>query len=143
MNDKRTEFQLNNGRTIYLESINQWKTYSGLLEGLPTRRMNDRTIKGIVSNLKKTSGNDPYLIEPVESPIDLDYDYPFGEPAQLPRIVCIASFHCLKPVQDDSMDYSDLSVVWFQNQFAFPIDESAQNAIRSIAWKAYAIDGWY
>lgn len=41
------------------------------------------------------------------------------------------------------MDFSELPIVWFQSQFAFPIDETVQNRIRTIDWDKHAYDYQY
>ena len=93
-----------------IEGIYQWNTYGGLLEGLPTKRMNRRIIKETIEEAKKICYQDNYhLIKPVEKPIEYDRKYIFGKPYALPPIVCVASLSCLEPQRDESKDGSSSS----------------------------------
>ena len=139
----RHKFQLNQGRTIYLTAINQWGTYGGLLEGVPTKEMNQRTIEYTKGEAKRLWDGDPYVIEPTETPIELDRDYPFGTPASIPSITCLALFRCLDSVRDETMHYSQLPVIWFQPEYAFPIDQCIMESILAIDWRKLAFDYQY
>ena len=140
---KRNEFQLTNGRSISLVAIDQWGTYSGLLEGVPTTEMNERHIRYTMDEARKRRNFEPYLIRPVETPINLDRKYPFGTPASIPAITCIAQFNCFDSARDKSKDASTLPVVWFQSDFAFPIDDAIVEHIRSLNWEKHASDFQY
>lgn len=139
----RNEFQLSSGRVIRLTAIDQWETYSGLLEGLPTKETNERHIRYTMDQARKRRHFEPYLIRPIERPIELGRKYPFGEPASIPEITCIGSFNCFDTARDKSMDGSTLPIVWFQPDFAFPIDEAIQEQIRSLDWEEHASDFQY
>lgn len=143
MANKKSEFQLDNGRTIYLAQINQSGTYAGLLEGVPTKEMNQGNIEHALKTAKELWDGNPYLIQPTETPIELNRDYPFGTPASIPGITCLARFKCLDAVRNDSMDYSELPIVWFQHEFAFPIADSVLADIRAIDWDQHACDYEY
>ena len=139
----RNEFQLSNGRVIRLVAIDQWGTYSGLLEGVPTKEMNERHIRYTMDAARERRHFEPYLIQPIETPIELGRKYPFGTPASIPEITCIGQFNCLDTARDNSMDGSTLPIVWFQSDFAFPIDEAVQEHIRSLDWEKHAFDFQY
>ncbi|MEZ6139174.1 MAG: hypothetical protein R3B84_01265 [Zavarzinella sp.] len=139
----RNEFHLSNGRVIRLTAIDQWGTYSGLLEGVPTKEMNERLILNTMDKARKRWHFEPYLIRPIERPIELGSKYPFGTPASIPDITCIGNFDCFNTARDKSMDGSTLPIVWFQSEFAFPIDEAIQEQIRSLEWEKHASDFQY
>jgi hypothetical protein len=86
---------------------------------------------------------EPYLIPPSETLINLERDYPFGMPAEIPKITCVAQFDSFDPARDKLMDASTLPIVWFQSDFAFPIDEAIEAQIRSLDWEKYASDFQY
>ena len=72
-------------KEVTIKGIKQWHTYDGLLEGLPTTRMNTRILEDAKEDAKKFCGfNEIYLIEPVQRPIEYAGKYPFGDPASLP-----------------------------------------------------------
>jgi len=69
--------------------------------------------------------------------------YPFGEPAALPHVACIARFQSYQPARDTTKDFSVLSVIWFQADFAFPIDAAMLDALSRLDWEAHAHDVEY
>ena len=131
---QQTEFQLECGRFIRLKSIDQWGTYSGLLEGIPTKEMNARTIERTLRTAEQRHHFKPHLIDPTETPIQIDRDYPFGTPASIPTITCVASFDCFDAIRDESKDGSTLPIVWFQSDFAFPIESDIVESIIRLPW---------
>lgn len=126
-------------RTVTIHSLEQSNIYSGLLEGLPTREWNSKIISGTLAQLQK-SNNHPYLVPPIEKPISYSHGkYPFGEPSELPVIKCIARCHSLS-IRDDPCYASHLTLVWFQDDYAFPMDPLVVEHIRNLDWKRQAID---
>ena len=140
------EIVLTSGREIGLISLNQSFTYHGQLEGAPTARWNQEIIDNAVQvERNKQHGRAPYLIPPAQTPIDLPVPLatPFGKPMRLPSILCVASFNSRLPAHNPSdpiMYYSQLSVIWFQEDFAFPIDGAVLEALREIDWEKLAYD---
>ncbi len=128
------ELRLNSGRIVHLGELRQWEVYEWLWEGLPTKESNQRCLKRIIEENQSDYG-EPLLIEPEEMPIPYieGKRYPFGEPAAFPRIACIARFRS-SPARDVQKDYSGLIVVWFQNDFAFPIDPKVHLLLQTINW---------
>lgn len=139
----RHEIQLDSGRRIRLTALDQWGTYAGLLEGLPTREMNARIIQETLEGARRRWHFPPYLIQPAEKPIEIVRSYPFGTPASIPEITCVAHFDCFDKVRDPNLDGSTLPLVWFQADFAFPIEEAIQTQIRALDWDRYATDFGY
>jgi hypothetical protein len=85
------------------------------------------------------------LVPPIQTPIDLPVriSTPFGKPIKLPSVLCVARFDSRHPIHDHSdpvMYYSQLSVIWFQEDFAFPIDGAVLEALRQIDWEKLAYD---
>jgi len=141
---KAGEIDLPSGRRLYLRELRQYLTYEGLLEGLPTAERNKQQIEQVVAKHRdKPYAGEPYLIRPSETPIDYNRDgrsYPFGTPASLPAVTCIGRFDSLKPARNQSSDLSGLVVIWFQSEFAFPIDSAVVAKLLAIDWEAHAAD---
>ena len=143
---KDFSIQLNNGVEIYLQELRQSRTYEGLLEGLPTKERNEsfiqRTLEKAVLPYWKGA---PYLIESQETPLQYrdGQKYPFGTPAALPAILCEARFNSLFPARDKNLDFSWLIIVWFQDDFALPIDTEIETHIKSLYWHNIAHDADY
>ncbi len=139
--------KLSCGRRIHLEELCQYRTYRGLLEGLPTKWLNREIIGRAKENVAKKlwSPGTPFLIQPVETPMDVPKERWFRheedwQPVQIPEIVCIAEFTSYDPARDGDEDYSYLNLVWFQNEFALPIDPGVEEQIRGIDWNGVASD---
>jgi hypothetical protein len=137
--------KLRGGREIVLHRLTQWGTYDGLLEGLPTREMNQRTIDRILADERQRADHPAYLIRPTERLLDYPFDtpYSFGTPARVPGIVCVGEFEAHAPARDLDADCSALTIVWFQSDFALPIDKTVVVKIEAIDWDTHARDCWF
>jgi hypothetical protein len=128
------DVQLETGREIRMHELAQSKVYAGLLEGVPTREMNRRTVEAAVEGAR-VGGRAVYLVPPQETPIPGHDGYPFGEPASLPSTMCIARFASAETTTTGSM----LTIIWFQHDFALPIDAAVLAHIRGVDWAALAV----
>ena len=149
--DSNYEITLDSNRTIALDELHQHLTYAGLLEGLPTRRINKdilSEIKNIVHD-KIWASTLPYIITPHQTPIKLSEERkvyyqnkgPNHEPLTLPKITCIGHFMS-NAITDDFM-FSNLTIVWLQENWTMPIDNIILKQIKSINWEKYATQGDY
>ncbi len=122
--------------SIQLITLNQSKVYAGLIEGIPTEEMNQRIIEGAVRDVNKGfEAVQPYLIIPKQEPLDIGREYPLGKPAMLPNIQCTAFFRCVFPTPYGTPhDYSYMTIIWFQKEYAMPIDYEVMAKIRAIDW---------
>ncbi len=130
---------LNSGIDIKLYALLQKLTYEGLIEGVPTKRMNSSLINNML-NKHRYHDTLPYLIEPTETPLDLGRDYPFGDPASIPGIVCIARFESDYTSKEPILFRTTAKVVWFQSDFALPIESSCLDQIKAIDWPQIAVE---
>ena len=141
---KTGEFDLSSGRRIYLRGLRQYLTYEGLLEGLPTAERNKEVLERLIDdNRYKPDGGGSYLIHPTETPIDFSAagrPYPFGTPSALPAVTCIGRFASLEPARNASSDMSRLVVIWFQEEFAFPIDPDVVARLKALDWETLGVD---
>jgi uncharacterized protein (TIGR02996 family) len=128
------DFKLNTGQTIGLNSLRQSLTYAGLLMGTPSREINDSMhIEWALQAARNVrDGTRVHLIEPKRR----DYDRIPGDMESitndlhvvewLPAVTCIGVF-------GDA--YSELAIVWFQEEYALPIEKSALSQIKALDWK--------
>lgn len=137
------EFELFTGRTIRLLHLDQYLTYEGLPLGHPTRESNQEDLERLVERHTHPGGyGRPHLIEPAQEPLDPPASVPrHGTPATLPAITCIARFMSDVLPDDRENIASVLCVIWFQDDFAFPIDPLVMMELASIDWDACAV-GW-
>ena len=130
-------------REVGLSKIEQRHTYEGLLEGRPTKRMNDGIIERALVSAREASYSSVHLIDPPRAKPELKRPYPFGEPENLPSIMCVGEFKSINPTMDEDADGSSLTVVWFQDNFAMPIDQNVRRSIESLKWDELAKDTYY
>src|SRR5262249_5856432 len=135
--------KLHGGREIRIISIRQWFTYVGLLDGLPTDRINQEMIERLLREEGERRGwaGEPYLVPPAVRPIKFSDNrpYPFGNPEEFPHVTCVAEFTS-SPARDTTKHGSALTVIWFQDSYAFPIDPQVLEHLRGLDWDSKAID---
>lgn len=137
-----SDLKLSSGRSIRMNGLRQFAFYAGLLEGLPTREMNRNHIDGLVHQEETRSGNRPYLIEPPTYPIEVSKEgiYRRLTPESVPSVACVGDFDSFQPARDSHRDGSALTIIWFQHEWAFPIDPVVREQIRAIDWEKHAHD---
>ncbi len=134
------KIEMQDHRKINLTSLYQEAIYTGILEGLPTRQMNERIIHSCQEKSRNLFPNSPFfLLEPSQTPIEYQREYPFGDPASLPAIACIARFKS-SAFDNNILCYTELVIAWFQSEFALPIDDTILQKIRSINWVKHAVE---
>jgi hypothetical protein len=120
------------GRRITLASLEQFRTYDGLLAGKPDARTNKRHIEDLFERACQhtVAGGNPVLLQPSQEALN----------GHLPGVSCIAVFESGELARKGSEPYSSLTVAWFQNSFALPIDASVDAQIRAIDWEHAGTD---
>jgi len=144
----RCALVLSGGRRITLDRLVQYPTYAGVVEGLPSRGANDVRIETALMDAQSlcVEGAKPHLIPPLRrdyfrEPGDMATVWSEGlQPEWLPMVTCAARFLDAAPVRDRSSDASTLTVVWFQDEFAMPIAETALLGLKALDWSALATD---
>jgi hypothetical protein len=140
---KANTITLGTGRTLTLHALAQELTYEGLLEGVPTTKFNESLMNGVVKRQRTTGPSiSVHLVAPVETPIDMGHSYmsSFGEPARLPSVTCIGRFRSEPIAKEGSGWYSELTIVWFQSEFAMPFEPRVLEEIIRLDWDALAAD---
>lgn len=133
-----------NDKAVSISALHQWPTYGGLLEGIPTDRVNARILERLSGEIKRHCGNkSSYILQPEQTPIAYEGHYPFGTPMALPAMICVADLVYSQPVRDPDQHGSQLAVAWFQEEYAFPIDEEIMHRFRELKWSALAEDFYY
>lgn len=125
------EIKIDMGRTAILKSLTQYRTYSGTTDVLPTKKLNDRIIQLTMEKASRFRV-EVYTIQPKLTP--LAYNGGLSQIFILPRITCIAKLVYPEPIQDRNKDFSALTLIWYQNHYAFPIDSHILYAIKNMPW---------
>ena len=138
----RTKATLRVGdRAAYVYRLEQELTYYGVIEGVPTRWLNERHLQP----LREEAGTEgTYLIEPrvwtLEETTFMGRLKTFmGHPVELLPMVQVALFLRSDPVERTA-DYSTLRIFFFQDQFAPPLDDAIAQAISKLDWNRWAVD---
>lgn len=132
------QFNLPSGRKIYLRDLKQRQTYLGVIEGTPSPRLNAMEINDVMRRHGGAGSGVQLIRPPGPYPLEPNADYPFGGPARLPRISCVAKFESMSPVHDQEEDYSALVLVWFSDELC--TKESILALAPLIDWDGYAWD---
>jgi hypothetical protein len=116
---------------------------------VPSQEWNDRFVEGSLQEAgrSRAEGARPALITPdrrdyLREPGDMaELRSPRDQaPEWLPMVTCIGVLRDTAPARDPSKDGSMLTVVWFQDEYALPIDESVLEQLQSIDRERLAAD---
>lgn len=136
---------------ISLSYLEQSGTYSGLYCGYPTVGINKSIVESVYKEYcskYKTSGKRPYLLSPIETPIEIESKSKFDEVyekmrkenpndkrAQIPAVICYGIFKSYDPGSgDDEM----LPIIWFQDDWGLDTSFEVINQFKTIDWKKEA-----
>jgi hypothetical protein len=139
MSDER-RFPLDCGPEVTVQACYYDRTYSRLLEGLPTQKFN-HSIFADSMRLADTLWHEKiHLIPPA---ITMMSGGPRGAYPCLPPerwFVLLKSYWTANPEADCSL----LVVVWFQDEaHDRPLFDTIRDAVRGIPWKELAREGWW
>ncbi|MDX8129566.1 hypothetical protein QLH52_19855 [Methylomonas sp. OY6] len=144
--DVLSDYSINlSSAVIQLEVLYQYKTYLSVLTGHPTHSQNERLVEKAINYAKEKLWccENPYLITPVESVIDISHNSKLCSNEnqhykRLPFVTCCATFSSSNKGANNRGDYSQIHIVWFQDHFALPIADDVLNDIRAIDWSGVA-----
>lgn len=133
-------FDLAGGRRIQMLALDQWWTYGSLLIGSPTGHLNRRILgQAVAKYTRLDGGNSPLVLEPVPAPVELPGSRSYDpHSVALPAATCAAQFWSETLTGDDRGIASKLRVVWFQDDFALPIDHVVAAELEAVDWEAHA-----
>ncbi len=124
--EEALEIELAGGVRVRLVELHQVETYDGLLEGVPRTKTNALHIERLREKYPGIC-----VLPPVETPLSsAPRPHPFGPPARLPSIQCVARFKAM----EDGCAYREGRFAWFQPTWAPPIDAAALEAFRRLDW---------
>ena len=139
-------FTLDSGRVLTMNSFVQYSTYSGMMEGLPTRKRNDAMVD-YAPESETYVLHAPRLYGDLCSRMPPDHfmsKIPFENQYEvLPGVTCVANMTsepCDAPDWDDidPPAKSSLTLVWFQNEWAMPIAPEVMEKLKTFDWDAHA-----
>ena len=130
-------FDLNNGRNVYVDSLFYDRTYSGLMEGKPVKRVNDAIIEDLKHRVARIWGDRRHhIIPPIMD--DTDPEHP-----QLPPVIISVMLTSFQPVRE-KVDSSLLVVSFFCDEITDkPLPKIIYENIRTISWDDQAEDFYW
>ncbi len=140
-----SELELVSGERVILHALQQWLTYGDWLEGIPWHEWNDRKIAGDMARAEIYCPKDakPVLIPPERRPFLREpkvnasiQEFSRKLPEWLPMVTCVGVFRG-PPARDRT---STLTVVWYQSEYAPPIEAVPAEKLRNLSWVNLATD---
>jgi hypothetical protein len=132
---------LTSGRHIDLHHVEVFRTYGGMVDGVPTVHTNDRKLAHLVKRARSERGRPVHLVQPPRRTLaSTNWRREYQE--LLPPVTCVGYFESA-PVNigtDDPSAMSVLTVIWFQEAFASPFSAEALPALSAIPWTDCAED---
>ena len=122
-----------NGVEVEITKIYQMKTYDSLIEGTANKELNDDVLEDIKQRAKRIFYRSSYYV--MDPRVNDDDDFP--------HYCIILELMVFNTFQDPDKDYSALTVICFQDEFAFPINEENLIHLRQIPfgllWREYRL----
>jgi hypothetical protein len=83
-----------------------------------------------------------HVVTPIETPLDPGpaYSFRFGAPAALPSVSCVGRFRSEPVAKEEFGGYSELTFIWFQSDFAMPIEPDVLQEMIRLDWDTLATD---
>ena|SRR5690606_2763593 len=114
-----------NNTEVEIAKIYQMKTYDSLIEGAYDKELNDDLLVDIKQRAKRIFYRDTYFV----------IDPRINEGDNFPEYCIILELMVFKPFRDMDKDYSALTVICFQDEFAFPISSKNIYYIKEIPFE--------
>ncbi len=99
-----------------------------MLEGIPSESYN---AEKIYKEGRDVGFNEIYVIEPKQTRISYFSD----EKYTIPKVTCRITVQSIENLKDASKDFSTLRIVWFQEDYAMPIDKDIINKLRKLPYQ--------
>lgn len=133
--DLKNDVDINFGKDfIRLVALQQSRSYERMKSGFPTSELNQEIICAFARKAKDMYRCPVYLVEPIETPIKYPGRYNLGNPAKIPQIACIGHWRSVGEVRENGRGNAELTVVWFQEDFAYPIAPDVLEEISELDW---------
>jgi hypothetical protein len=139
---------LNDERIIEMKRFTQVYEYWGLLEGFPR----DEEVSGDYELIPEIEKNGFVIYHPkkrwdvyktLDESFKLYSDSLQNPPVLSPRIRCTAEFESIivknrKPRFGSRFSFTCLNIIWYQDNYAFPIEPQVLERIKAIDWDKYS-----
>jgi hypothetical protein len=137
----RGDIEFAGGTRASLRSLYQSLTYEGLLDGAPTVEMNNHTVASMRERYRGSDrGHDALVLDPPQKRLEGGDPHLSSNRSLLPRVQCTARFSRWPTANELWRDESHLTLVWWQQRWALPIDEEVLAQLRDVRWTDVAYE---
>lgn len=127
-------------REVNIVQLHQYHSYINVGYGYANARINSYLLRGAIESGKKICGiNEIYVIQPGEDIVNPKVGSNHPPYVELPSITCIAELRCDATIRNQTGIYK-LGVCWFQNEYAFPIDEAILKKFKAIPFSTLCVE---
>lgn len=117
---------------VEVRKISQWATYGSQMEGAPGKEMNEVEIEGAYQKARQYCGIDEVYLVQADPQTIIE--------VALPSITCVALLRIHSAFRNPDKDYSLLGLIWFQNDFAFPINKEVLDLIKEVPFRKLCLE---
>src|SRR5690606_36546134 len=114
-----------NNTEVEITKLYQMKTYDSLIEGTYDKELNEDILVDIKQRAKRVFYRDSYFV----------IDPRINEDDNFPEFCIIIELMVFKSFKDLDKDYSALTVICFQDEFAFPISSKNLHQMKEIPFE--------
>ncbi|MCP4415459.1 MAG: hypothetical protein GY805_02480 [Chloroflexi bacterium] len=130
-----------NGVSPNIDRFLQIRTYYGLIEGVPDFEINANILKNDKIEARRLLGIEAiHQINPTQRK---RISSSGRELYFLPKVKCIVELSYHKPTKDESKECSRLGLIWYQDKFAFSVNEKIIQSINDLDWEQLSIDDYW
>ncbi len=141
---KQNKLVVDKSLTVTLVQLIQGLTYNGVLEGFPNEAMNQKIMAQAEVRAAKLLYQPVVItVPPAVNTKPLDPVSDFEGYQKLPEVCCMALLKCHDAFKDKTKDYATLGVVWYQDEFAFPIAANILAELKKLPFKQYCSEYEY
>jgi hypothetical protein len=127
-------------RKANIVQLHQYESYINVGVGYANARTNSYLLRDAIECGKKICGiNEIYVIHPGEDIVNPKVGSNHPPYVELPSITCIAELRCDTTIRNQTGIYT-LGVCWFQDEYAFPIDESILEKFKEIPFSTLCVE---
>jgi hypothetical protein len=119
-------FNFPSGRSVWIEQLKMWRTYAGVIEGVPPK---EYMFERIAQSVNREHSQKVFIVGR-ESSEEI-----------LPNYTWIAKLESDKGTTTDDNDYhSTLYVCWFADRIARDFHQEMALVLSSVHWEKHAVD---
>lgn len=127
-------------REVNIVQLHQYDSYMNVVFGYANACTNSYLLDSAIEKAKILCGIDEiYVIHPGLDKVNPEVTSKHPPYIELPKLICIAELRT-DMTKGDQMATYRLGVCWFQDEYAFPIDESILEEFKAIPFSRLCVE---